>query len=223
MRRYLLTFLFIGGGVSFLILVLFFLGLFDPMTKWLEGRWVAQGLLGEKEPIRARWGEGLMIMAGSAGVTWCVIDVSNPSQKVFLIFCTTLLVLGVSPTLALHGVMVDPFSSLAAVTLASIASFIFAGTEQGMRKRVLENLIGRRVSEKTFNRLLEAKEPPSFSGASREVTVLTCRLFNHEEMQGKLKPTDLVKLSNLFLRSVSSFLTARGAYLDESGPELVRG
>ncbi|MEM6278292.1 MAG: adenylate/guanylate cyclase domain-containing protein [Verrucomicrobiota bacterium] len=204
-------------------MALFFAGVFDPMTDWLQGRWISQGLLSAEDPVRMRWIEGLMIILFSAGVAWCVIDVSNPSQKVLVIFCTTLLVLGVSPTLALHGVMVDPFSSLAAVALASLAAFVFSGTEKGMRKRVLENLIGRRVSHTMFNQLLEANDPPDIGGVSREVTVITCRLFNHEEMQEKLKPADLVKLSNLFLRSVSTFLTARGAYLDESGPELVRG
>ncbi|MEM1441845.1 MAG: adenylate/guanylate cyclase domain-containing protein [Verrucomicrobiota bacterium] len=223
MRRYFLTFLSIGGGVSLVVLALFFFGVFEPMTQWLQGRWISQGLLATDDPMRLPWIEGLMIIIFSGGVAWCVIDVSNPSQKVLIIFCTTLLVLGVSPTLALHGVMVDPFSSLTAVALASVGAFVFAGTEKGMRKRVLENLIGRRVSHTTFNRLLEANQPPDFGGVSREVTVLTCRLFNHEEMQEKLKPADLVKMSNLFLRSVSTFLTARGAYLDESGPELVRG
>ncbi|MDF1825696.1 MAG: adenylate/guanylate cyclase domain-containing protein [Verrucomicrobiales bacterium] len=223
MRRYVLTFLYIGGGVSALVLVLFFVGVFEPMTEWLRSKWVSQGLLVEDEMVRMKWIEGLVIISLAAGVSWCVIDVTNPSQKVLVIFCSVLLVLGFSPTLALHGVLFDPFSSLAAVALSAAASFVFAGTEKGMRKRVLETLIGRRVSHRTFNELLEADEPPDFGGVSREVTVVTCRLFNHEELQAKLKPSDLVKMSNLFLRSVSTFLTGRGAYLDESGPELVRG
>lgn len=223
MRRYVLTFLYIGGGVSALVLVLFFSGVFEPMTEWLRSKWVSQGLLVEEETVRLKWIEGLTIIALSGAVSWCVIDVTNPSQKILIIFCGVLLVLGFSPTLALHGVLFDPFSSLTAVALAATASFVFAGTEKGMRKRVLETLIGRRVSQRTFNHLLEADQPPDFGGVSREVTVVTCRLFNHEELQAKLKPSDLVKMSNLFLRSVSTFLAGRGAYLDESGPELVRG
>lgn len=223
MRRYVLTFLTIGGGVSFLVLVLFFSGLFEPMTEWLRSKWVSQGLLSAEEPLRLKWLEGLTIIALAGGVAWCVIDVTSPSQKVLVIFGTVLLVLGISPTMALHQVLFDPFSSLAAVALSAVAAFFYSGTEKGMRKRVLETLIGRRVSHRTFNELLEAEEPPDFGGVSHEVTVVTCRLFNHGEMQARLKPADLVKMSNLFLRSVSTFLTARGAYLDESGPELVRG
>lgn len=223
MRRYVLTFLYIGGSVSLLVLVLFFLGVFEPMTEWLKSKWTSQGIITTDDPLRMKWLECLIIIILSGSVAWCVIDVTNPSQKVLVIFCTALLVLGISPTLALHNVIFDPFSSLTALALAAVAGFVFSGTEKGMRKRVLENLIGRRVSHRTFNHLLEANDPPNFSGVSHEVTVVTCRLFNHAEMQSKLKPADLVKMSNLFLRSVSTFLAGRGAYLDESGPELVRG
>ncbi len=171
MRRYVLTFLYIGGSVSLLVLVLFFLGVFEPMTEWLKSKWTSQGIITTDDPLRMKWLECLIIIILSGSVAWCVIDVTNPSQKVLVIFCTALLVLGISPTLALHNVIFDPFSSLTAVALAAVAGFVFSGTEKGMRKRVLENLIGRRVSHRTFNHLLEANDPPNFSGVSHEVTV----------------------------------------------------
>ena len=133
-----------------------------------------------------------------------------------------MVVFGVSPTLAGYNVFFEPFSSLTAVLLAAAGGFVFAGTEKGMRKRVLENVLGIRVTHATFDRLMDAEAPPDFGGAVREVTVLTCRLFNHGELREKLEPPELLKMSNLFLRSVSTFLMSRGAYLDESGPELVR-
>src|SRR5690606_25167597 len=63
---------------------------------------------------------------------------------------------------------------------------------------------------------------PDFGGGVRDGTGLTCRLLNHAELREKLEPAELLKMSNLFLRSVWTFVMSRGAYLDESGPELVR-
>jgi len=111
---------------------------------------------------------------------------------------------------------------MTAVFLAAGAALVFAGTERGMRKRILEETLGGRVSREVFDNMLSALEPPQFGGSVREVTVLTCRLFNQSELRGKLEPTDLMGMNNLFIRRVSNFLKSRGGYLDESGPELVR-
>ncbi len=222
MRRYVLTSLAIGVSVLFVVLMLYFLRAFEPAAIWLSQLYAGRGLFESDTANRVVWLEILVIAFASMGVAWSVVDVSQLPQKVFVILSVTLVVLGLSPTMALYGQLFEPFSSLSAILLAATAGMIFAGTEKGMRKRVLENVLGMRVSQRTFDELMDAPEPPDFSGAVREVTVLTCRVFNHAELREKLEPAELLRMTNLFLRNASNFLMARGAYLDESGPELVR-
>lgn len=221
MRRYLLTALIIGSAVTVVVLTLYFLGAFEAMIVWLGKLYGSLGVYAG-EMARVKWLEIPLIGLAAVGMAWWVIDVSRPFQKVLIALSGVFVMTGISPTLALYGYLIDPFSTMAAAVLSSIAAFAYAGTEKGLRKRVLEEVLGPRVSAHTFNELLEAADPPDFKGASREVTVLTCRLFNYEGLQNLLEPSELMKLSNLFIRSASTFLLSRGGYLDESSPELVR-
>jgi class 3 adenylate cyclase len=212
----------IGGAVTAVILTLYFVHAFEPMVSWLSGIYSTRGFFGGEVLLRVKWLEILLIAVFSIGVTWCVIDVSRPAMKILMAISVALIALSLSPTLAFYNVLVDPLSSLAAVILSAIAGFAFAGTERGMRKRVLEDVLGLRVSDGTFCDLLNAPSPPEFQGVDREVTLLTCRFLNLNELQGTLQPAELIKISNLFTRSVSSFLATRGAYLDETTPEFVK-
>jgi len=220
-RRYLLTALTIGSAVIVVVLTLYLVGAFEAMVAWLGNLYVSLGLF-SGEFVRIKWLEIPMIAVVAIGMAWWVIDVSRPFQKVLIASSGAFVLAGISPTFALYGYLVDPFAPLAAALLSSVAAFAYAGTERGLRKRVLEEVLGNRVSSFTFNELLEAADPPDFKGASRDVTVLTCRLFNYEDLQNLLEPSELMKVSNLFIRSVSTFLLSRGGYLDESSPELVR-
>lgn len=223
MRRYAIISLAIGGGAALVALLFYFLGGFHPLAAWLSELYLSKGIFPSEEFLRAKWLEILVVVLLSFGVSWCVIDISPVALKLLVVLCAFLVVGGLSVTSALHGFFFEPFSSFAALVLVAATGFVFAGTERGMRKRVLEEVIGSRISRNKFDALLEAVDPPNFGGAVNEVSVLTCRLFNHAELQEKLESGELIKLSNLFLRSVSTFLASRGAYLDESGPELVRG
>ena len=222
MRRYVLTSLAIGILVILVILVLYFLKAFEPMTRWLSALYASKGFFRGETVSRLVWLEIGTIIVASLGVTWCVVDSSQLMQKLLVFFTSGLVIFGISPTMALYGHLFEPFSSLLAVLLAATSGLIFAGTEKGMRKRVLENVLGVRVSHGTFNELMSEPDPPDFSGAVRDVTVVTCRVFNHAELRGKLESAELLKMTNLFLRNTANFLMSRGAYLDESGPELVR-
>lgn len=221
MRRYLITALSIGSAVTVVVLTLYFFGAFEAMVTWLGHLYESRGLF-SGEVIRLKWLEIPLIALAAVGMAWCVIDVSRPAQKGLIALSGALVLAGISPTLALYDVLLDPFSILAAVLLSSAASLAYAGTERGLRKRVLEEVLGPRVSSRTFHALVEAPAPPDFTGATREVSVLTCRLFNYEGLQERMEASELMKLSNLFIRTASTYLLSRGGYLDESGPELVR-
>ena len=222
MQRYVFTAISIGAGAALLIIVAAAFGAFSASASWLEELYVSRGLLKVPNVIRYLWMEMLVVLAVSFGVVWCIIDLSQVAQKILVCGSTAFLLLGLSWTMALYGVLFVPFSALAAGFLAAAGGFVFAGTERGLRKRLLEDILGLRVSHVTFNRLLEANEPPGLEAGVRNVTVLTCRIFNHADLCEKLEAAELVKMSNLFLSTVSNFLTSQGAYLDESGPGSVR-
>ena len=206
MRRYVLTSLAIGCAVSVLVLTLLLVGAFESGAAWLEEFYVSRGFFDSDEYTRVRWLEIIVIAMGAVGVAWCVVDVSLPAQKILVALSILFVSLCVSPAMALYNVLFEPFSTMVSVFLAAGAGLVFAGTEKGMRKRVLEETLGDRVSREVFDGILAAPEPPDFAGSLREVTVLTCRLFNHSELRGKLEPTDLMGMNNLFIRSVSNFL-----------------
>lgn len=221
MKRYLITSLAIGGGVLALVAALYFFGAFRPAFQWLSEVYASRGVV-TGETVRLRALEIVLYTAAAFGMAWAVIDIAQVGQKVLVFLLLFVLAAGLSPTLAMYGVLFEPFSLLSAIFLSSAAALVFSGTEYGMRKRVLESLLGARISNRKFQELLEAKDPPDFGGVVRDVTVVSCRLFNHEEMRGKVEPGELTKMNNLFLRSVSTFLLSRGAYLDECGPHMVR-
>ena len=146
MQRYVFTSLSIGIGAALVIIIAISLGVFSAVATWLENLYLSRGILKVSSVERYRWLEMLVVLAVSVGLAWSVIDVSQVAQKILVVGCAILLVLGLSPTMAMYGVLFEPFSSLGAGLLAAAGGFVFASTERGMRKRVLEDVLGLRVS-----------------------------------------------------------------------------
>jgi len=236
MRRYLIVSLLIGTAVSIVMLTLIHLGVFAGLGAALGRLYAAMGFFpaaetaGADAPAGMAFGGGrgghrvelAVIIAVAFGSAWCVIDISRAGHKMLICLGLTVVLLALSPTLALFDLLYEPFSSVGAVFLATAAGFFYAGTEHGMRKRLVLNVLGSRVSPATFRRLMNASEPVNFEGATREMSVLTCRVLNHAELRDKMEPGDLVAMGNLFLRDTAGFLLDRGGYLDESSPDMVR-
>lgn len=227
MRRYLLTALLIGALVAAAVLALYYAGVFATLSQSLGQLYASIGFFpvgetGADAELRWHWLEVALIVTAAFAASWCVIDIPQVGHKMLVFLTLMVILLGLSPTMALYGILFEPFSSLGSAFLATTAGLFYAGTEHGMRKRVLQNVLGARVSKATFTELLDAREPPKLSGAIREASVLTCRIFNHAELRNKMDPPDLVAMSNLFLRNTADFLMSRGSYLDESSPDLVR-
>lgn len=223
MRRYMFITLGIGAASALFTLALYFLGAFEPANVFLDKLYQGNGFYpADTRIVRLKWLEVLIIVSLSIWISWCLADLNQGGQKVIVFGAFVFIVLGISPSLALYGRFYDPFSSLSALIFSASAAIVFSGTELGKRKRVLETVLGRRISRSIFSKLMEAPSSPVFSGEKREVTVLTCRLVNRAELVEGMKPGDFLRLTNLFRRTVSNFLISRGAYLDEAGPELIR-
>lgn len=208
------------------VALLYYLGFYGVLSNWLARSYAATGFFTRLQPelseVRWLWMEWSVLLVVAFGVAWCVIDVSQIGQKVLVFFITIIVVSGLSPTLALYGVNFPPFSMVTAATVSMLVGLAYAGTEKGMRKRVLESLLGGRVSKEALNVLVNSKEAVSLKEGIQEATVLTCRLFNHTELKEKMEPADLVAMTNRFLHNTADFLMSRGGYLDESSPDCVR-
>lgn len=223
MRRYWTISLSIGGGAAAVALALLWTGAFEVASEWLWRHWVARGWAEEGAAMRLRPVEILTVCLAGFGVAWGIVEATRIWQKAFVAVLAMAAAALLAPALALYGLRFDPFATLAAAALAAVGGFLFARTEEGRRKRLLEDALGLRVSASVFAELLEAPpRDPGMAGTAREVTTLVCRLFPPEGAKASESPVDLMKVGSLFARSVSAFLVARGAYVEEVGPERVR-
>jgi len=222
MRRYWLISLAIGGGAAALILGLKLGGVFEPFVTYLGELYEARGWTIEGSWIRWRWLEIVTILIVSFGIALAVIEITHVARKVLATIAAILVLSVLSPILALYGVLFDPLGSFAAALLSAVAAFFYARTPAGKRKWLLEEAIGSRVAARVFDQLLEAPADPGFQGAKRRVTTLVCCLFPPDPGQTENGAADTLTMGSIFLRSVSTFLLGRGAYLEEAGPERVR-
>jgi class 3 adenylate cyclase len=226
MRRYFAVAMIVGTLVSAAMLALHQFGVFRSLDVWLTEVYRAVGFFpvsGELEGSELRqWCERGVIVLAALGTAWCVIDIPHVGNKLLVLLTLVVVIFGLSPTLALYGIVFPPFSGVAAALIAGGAGLAYAGTEHGMRKRVLQRVLGARVSPEKFAALLNSRKPLRLEGGSREATVLTCRVFNHPQLREKMEPVDLLAMTNMFLRNTADFLMSRGGYLDESSPDCVR-
>lgn len=223
MRRYLIVSLLIGLAVTAAVVALLRLGVYEQPAEALGRLYLGAGLLPAGTGLESgRVTEAVVAMGAAFLAAWCVIDIWHMGHKMLVFLLLMLVLAGLSPTLALYGVLFEPFSAFTAAILATAAGFAYSGTEHGMRKRVLIQALGDRASRATYVELMNAKEPVRFAGVTRTVSVVSCRVFNIDELRGKLQAAELVAMGNLFLRSAADFLKSRGGYLDESGPVSVR-
>lgn len=222
MRRYWTFSLAIGGGAALLGLALAASGLLEPAVKGLGDWYRSRAWAPAGDWLRFRSLEFVMIAVLPLGLAFGMIEVTKIPQKAAVAGAAVLLAFLLSPLLALYGLLMDVISLLSACLLAILGAALFARTEFGSRKRRLELALGTRVSSSVFQNLLDSPVSPSFEAASREVTIIVCRILPVTGGEKTLAPADALKRGSWFLRAVSSFLLSRGAYLEEAGPERVR-
>lgn len=215
--RYLKASILIGFLVSAVVIVLFEAGmlhLFDQNLAKLVGYHATPQL---NRPLQYA-----LVIFFSFGIAWTTIDVGRDSLKLVVAGGALAQVISSVWVLHLHGVFFSPFASLIAITLSGLIGLFYAQTEAGTRKRLLRQVLGERVSQQTFKALLDAPLPLALDGERREVTVVVCEIFNHDDLESELPATDYVALTNSFRRNASELLVEHGGYLDECDGESVR-
>ncbi len=173
-------------------------------------------------------GTGQVALQYSLGIAlafilaWTTIDIPRPSLKHVIAFGALAEVIGMTAIFKLFGHYFSPFAGLTAIAGSFTLGFLYSRSEAGSRKRILRQILGDRISEATFKRLIDSAEPLNLEGERREVTIIVCEIFNHDELEDALPAPDYVALTNSFRRNVADLLVERGGYLDECDGESVR-
>lgn len=164
----------------------------------------------------------VLVVVLAFGIAWTTIDIPRPSLK-HVIVGAALLELGAMTALfKFFGRYASPFPGLAAIVCSFGIGFLYSRSEAGSRKRILRQILGDRVSEATFKQLIDSAEPLNLEGERRDVTIVVCEIFNHDELEEALPAADYVALTNSFRRNVADLLVEAGGYLDECDGESVR-
>ncbi len=173
-------------------------------------------------PVVERGLQYFLILLLSFGIAWTTIDLNRLPLKLGIALAALAETVTATWVANLHGAYFSPFASITEIVIAAGAASVFAQSAAGLRKRMLQQLLGDRVSKRTFARLVDGNMPLNFEGELREATVLVCEILNHEELLATLRTDNYVALTNSFLENATDFLVEQGAYLDECDGEALR-
>ncbi len=156
------------------------------------------------------------------GIAWTTIDIPRPSLKHAVAAAAVLELAALTALFKLSDRYFSPFPGLTAILGSFAIGFLYSRSEAGSRKRLLRQILGDRISESTFKQLIDSAEPLNLEGERRDVTIVVCEIFNHDELEETLPAADYVALTNSFRRNVADLLVEAGGYLDECDGESVR-
>jgi class 3 adenylate cyclase len=215
--RYLKVSLFIGFVVSLVVAGLHEAGVWARLDAALA---VVFGQ--QSAPPASRTIQYPLFILAATGIAWTTIDVAGIVLKFVIAVAVLVQVVVACVLLHLFGIFFSPWACLCATTLSFFIALIYSQSPGGSRKRIVHEMFGDRVSEKTFIELIDSDQPLIFDGEMCEASVVVCEIFNHEELSEALPVTDYVAMNNAFLRNASEFLVSRGGYLDECDGESLR-
>jgi adenylate cyclase len=215
--RYLKVTLLTGFFVALFVALLFWGGFFRQLDAALAN-FTAQSL---PATLQSAVQYPLIIFFAFA-MAWTTIDIPRFSLKAVVAVGALLQIVSLAWVLKQLDIFFSPFASLLAILLSCGVGLLYARSEAGSRKRVMRQILGDRVSTKTFYALLNSSAPLSLEGERRDVSVLVCEIFNHDDLEGGLSAPDYVAMTNSFRHNAADFLVERGGYLDECDGESLR-
>jgi len=221
-RRYSHIALVLGALAAAVAASLLFAGAFGRADSWLLDKYRAAAWIGEAEG-RVLWLEAVVLVALAAAVSWWWLDFTDPAQRI-LVTCGALAVApGFSLAMGINGMFFSPFAPMLGALLGAVAGVLFGATERGKRKELLERLVGGRVSQRQFDRLLESAAPPLRGSRLAPLAVLSCRIDIEGEGWRALAPEERIACADLFVRMAGDLMLSRGALVERGAPGLVQG
>ena len=215
--RYLKVTLICGALTALLAAGLFELHAFARLDAAL-----ANFLARPSPPEVERGLQYFLILLFAFGITWTTIDLNRIPLKLGIVLAALAETVAAVWVANLQGAYFSPFAGITAILVAAAAAFTFSQTEIGRRKRTLQQLLGDRVSQRSFAKMVDGDGALKFDGELREATVLVCEILNHEELLATLQTDKYVAMTNSFLQNATDFLVERGGYLDECDGENLR-
>lgn len=216
--RYLKTTLLCGLVVGLVVAGIYEAGLFRRIDL---GLWNFLGRNANPPLARSILDYVAFVLLAFA-IALTTIDIPKRSLKCVVAVAALAEIVAATCVLNLFHVFFSPFAPALATVLSFGAGMIYSRSEAGQRKRTLRLIFGDRISPQTFYKLVEAKEPPRFEGEMREVSIVVCEVFNHDDLMEDLPTADYVAVTNLFLHGGADFLVQKGGYLDECDGESLR-
>jgi class 3 adenylate cyclase len=213
--------MFIGVLVCIPLLALYHFGFFKETADWfaaLYGRGFILPQTGLKQIIWLQYGYYTVLAFVSA---WVCIEMLSQWRRFAFLLGGTFLTASFGCIMAMSGVLFEPVSGSLALWLAGIAGIAVGGSVDGYRRHVMREYFVGRLSTKLFEELADQNNPSKMT-ERREITVLTCRLLNHVEIATSVEPKFFEEQATYSQRSVTEFLIARGAYLDDCDARQVR-
>lgn len=213
--------MFIGVLVCIPLLALYHFGYFGNTAEWFASLFARGFILPEgglKQLIWLQYGYYTLLAFASA---WICVDMLSQWRRLAFLLGATFMTVTFSCIMALSGVLFEPVSGSLALWFAGIAGMAISGTVNGYRRHVMRGLFVGRLSTDLFEELADQNNPGKLT-ERREVTVLTCRLLNHSELSTGIEAPQFEELATCFQRSVTEFLIARGAYLDDCDARQIR-
>ncbi|WP_395716984.1 adenylate/guanylate cyclase domain-containing protein [Prosthecobacter sp.] len=213
--------MFIGVLVCIPLLALYHFGFFKSTAEWFAALYARGFILpqgGLKQLVWLQYGYYTVLAFVSA---WVCIEMLSQWRRFAFLLGGTFLTATLGCILAMSGVLFEPVSGSLALWLAGIAGIAVGGSVDGYRRHVMREYFVGRLSTRLFEELADQNTPSKLT-ERREITVLTCRLLNHVEIATSVEPRFFEEQATYFQRSVSEFLIARGAYLDDCDARQVR-
>lgn len=216
-RAAVMTFL-LGGIAALAVFALQFAGFFVDGSAWLFDLFMQRGILPPDANVELHpWTQiGIFSAAAFLGAWWGV-NVPRVGAKLGTLFGLVALIAFVSPTAALHGILLEPFSGVAAALVAGLAGIAVSRTERSLRRSRLTELYGERMSPAAVARLVARPEAPPMRGAVLDATAVTCRIIDLGAEDGE--PRAAVEWLASFRRAAERILMRHGGCLEPAGSD----
>jgi class 3 adenylate cyclase len=216
--RYLKATLLIGLLTSVVVAALYEAGIFARLDATLAA-FLGKTALPDSNRLIAQYAAVICL---AFGIAWTTIDITKISLKCLIAAAALVEILAATWVLNLYEIWFSPFPSATAICLSFALGLGYACSGAGRRKRIVRQLFGERLSRKSFYALVNSDLPLDFKGEMRDATVVSCELFNHDELMDSLETADYVTMTNLFLNTSANYLVEKGGYLDECDGEALR-
>ena len=215
----------VAGGIALAVaggcLALYQTGAAAVMVNWLAG------VVQERHP---RALEGLRFVpelqhawyaVGALAAAWLCLSLRRTLERVALLLALVLLTLTWCPVLAAQGILFEPVTGVAAVTVSGLLAMMVGGTVRAGREARLQGYLAGRLTRRSFDRVLAAGDGRQLTG-QREISAVTCQMLNHAALADEMKAEEMEDFSSSFLKVVAEFLVGQGGYLDECDVHRVR-